>query len=720
MSNRRERRESEITSAIRTLLDDSDNQTALIKARWRDNYDMFVYGTQNEDKEDWQTQFSINKLSSSTRTAQGRLVDTLVNTPDWFSIEPRADGNQQAALLAPTFKKIVDYYLDSASFKKHAGTFFLCALINSGNIHIGWKQRLIQNPEYVLEKTQEAVRKEQRRLATKVANPQNAPEADIQGDELEAKLNEALDNFVAQAQGQTIKKPKLDPYIQVGGLDIKDINDQKVYWDPNVTYMEDSIWRAFKFDVQKYELNHMVKQGLLSKSAVDRITGKNDLYARQVNERLRYKNILPSPKSASSTVTLTYYAGPLIVKDKIIEEKYFALIANDGVILKEGPYPFWEPPGHNTSIITAAIRQIPFRATGAGIGDNAVALQRILDSNYQLVCDSFRFGISGINVVNYQNLVDKTQLEEGIYPGMTLQVRGEPEKSFKHIQLTDNIENQSHPIQQRIEQAIDELTGVNELQVGAANPYSRTSAAETNARLQAGTQNVNIVALDLEQNFLIPALQKCFARILQFGLNEVNSNPELQMLLTDEEQQNLAQIDVLGRLKILNQWYNFDVKGFSSSKDRNEQAQRDNELLQIINSGGALSQLINLPEFMKVYFDNMGIKNPEKLLLIQDSPLAKVTTENQVLMSGHAVIVAQTDDHEFHIKNQLPLANSPYATPELKQHIQQHAQMLQELQAAVQSGGAPGQPGQTPQQGAPQPAAPQQDQQQAQPNGVMQ
>lgn len=677
----RQETEDKITSAIFKLKDNCNKQTPLIKQRWRDNYDMFVSGTQNTDKEDWQTNFSVNRIGSSTRTAQGRLLNTLIQQPDWYGLEPRSKLNKRAELLAPAVQKILNYYLEAGQFKRHAGTFFLNALLNSGSIHVGWKKILVQNPEHILAKTEEARQAEQARLAKNVTNPETEVPDALSGEKMESSLLEALGEFVAEAQGETVSKPKLKPYVQIGALDFIDINPERQYWNPTVTYMEDSQWRAFDYDVDLFELNHQAKLGVFPKSAIKRITAPSVDNSQLTIQKLRYGNITPAPGVKTDVVKITVYEGPLIIDNEIVKERYFCVIANDKVILKDGDYPYWEPPGHKTAFITAAVRQVPFRATGAGLGDNAVGLQKLYDSNWQLVCDTFRQGIAGINVVNFTNLVDKGQLDEGIYPGMTLEVRGEPDKSFKRIDLTSNTENQNHPVQSMLEQAIDSITGVNELQTGGGNQFSRTPATETNARLEAGNNNVNTIALDLEQTFLLPILQKCLARVLQFGITEVVSNPELQSLLTDEEQYEINELNAKSRLEILNQWYKFKINGFSNVQDKQARMRSNNELLQIVNSGGPLSQLVNLPEFMKIYFRDMDIKDTQALL-IQDSPLAQLTQETAVLMSGHMVVPSQNDDHEFHIKNQGPIAQTPYATPELQQHLQYHQQMLMQMQAA--------------------------------------
>lgn len=687
-----EDRDAEVVASVRKMKDNCSQQTNLIRMGWRENYDIFVNGTTNNEKQEWQTQFSVNKFQTSIRTAQGKLVNILVNTPDWYEIEPRSSYNKDAAVLAPAFQKLMDYYINTSRFKRHAGTFFLTSLISIGNVFIGWKPRLIQNPEYVLDKSDKERKAIQKRLAKNVANPQNVDSTS--GPDMEQSILDAIDSFTREAQGLPNKKPAIPPYVQVGGVDIVDINHERAYWDPSCQYMEDSPWRAFEIEVPRYELNRQAKLGFFDKAKVNKVVNRQEIDPHKAMLSTRYKNTVPSVGDRQDMVDLTYYFGPLIEPEsnEILKENYWCIIANDCTVLTDGEYPFWEPPTHKTPVVTAAVRQVPYRPTGAGIGDNARGLQKIYDSNWQLMCDAYRHNLSGFNIIDDHKLIDKGQLDEGVYPGMVVKVRGNPDDAFKHIDLTTGIANQQSPVQQMLEQAIDSLTGINELMVGGSNPYSRTSAAETNTRVDAGNQNVNIIALDLEQNFLVPALEKIFARVLQFGIGEIESNPELSALLNDEEKQAIGQLNAGSRMQVLNQWYNFKVKGFSSSQDKNEAAMRDNELLQIINSGGPLSQLINLPAFMKQYFKNRDIKNPDELLL-SDSPLVQVTAENQVLMAGHSIQPAETDDHNFHLQQHLPLAQSPFGTPQMQQHAQWHQQMLQQMQAAQ------AQPGQPPQQG---------------------
>lgn len=684
MATKKEERERKIVASVMDTIKNCNAQTLPIRNKWRDNFDIFLYGTPTDHKKEWQVKLSINKLGNAARTMQGELVSKLVNQPDWYSLEPRSPDNKEAEFLAPAFKKMLDYYLASSNFKRHCGSHFLMALIAMGTTYIGWTQRMVQNPEYVLKKTEKERERIQKRLASKVENPQFVDDS-LSGQDLEDELEKSLEDFTAEATGTTVKEAPIKPYIQIGCLDIRDINHERTQWDPNIDYMEDSMFRAFDYDTTKVKLRYLAKLGLISRKSVERIQDKKNNDSYTVTGNFKYKGTVPQAGTTQENVKITSYYGPLVIDGEVVEDKYFCLIANDSILLKDGDYPYWEPPGRHTPVISSAVRQVPYRPTGAGIGDQAAQIQKIYDSNWQLICDTFRFGISGVNVIDKSKLVDQGQLDEGVHPGITVGVRGEPDKVFKHYQLTANLENQIKPIQAVLEEAINEATGVNELQMGGNNPYSRTSASETNARVSSGQNNVNIIALDLEQNFLIPALQTSFARVLQFGISEINTNPELQSLLNEDELYELGKLAADSRMQILNQWYNVKISGFSSITDKEKQAQGDNELLQVAGSNPVVGSVLNIPELMKTLLKNRGIKEPEKLLITASTPLETVTKENELLMSGHLVIPNQNDDHEFHMQQHQALAQSPYATPEIQQHLQIHTQMLQQMQMMMQA-----------------------------------
>jgi len=671
-------------ACIDKFIDNCEKSSTVVVKRWQQNYDMFVSGSRFEGKKGWQSQFSINKFANVIRSAHGELINTIVNNPDWMDIVERTPNNTRAALLKRPIKKIVEYYLDRANFRRHASTFILNSLISMGSLYVGWKEMLIQNPEYVAAKTRKLRQEEMRRLAKVVANP--SVESEHNASAITANIEQAIDDTVAMLQGEeSAPKEDIPEYLQYGCIEFRDLNHENIFWETNVAYMEDSAAKAWRELVTESDLKLWAKQGYISKSKIKDLPERKRR-DKEVSSRLRNTNIMRTPNSPrDDLVELTYYFGPLIIDGEIKKDAWFCLVANGSRIIKEGDYPYWEPPGHKTPVVNMAVRQIPYRATGAGIGDNVYDIQRQMDSNWHLVNDTFRFGIAGINVVNVQKLVDKGQLDEGIEPGKIIEARDNPKAVFERISLTDNLENQVHPMQTILQSAIEEGAGINDLMSGGNNLRSRTTAAETNARMQGSLRNVNTIALDLEQNFLIPVLEKVLARVLQFGLEDIQRNPDLIALLDEAELYELTQLSEEDKISIVNHFFKFKINGFSARQTEESDLMRMNELLQIANSGGPLSQLIDLRTLLKHWMKLMKLDKDDALIL-KDAPQAQIEAENAVLMGNHIVYPDPNDNDELHLQLQGPLAQSPYATPALQQHVAMHQQQMQQKQMQQQGG----------------------------------
>lgn len=677
------KRDAKIVDAVLRMMKDCDSQAPSIKAKWRENFDMFVNGSNFQNKKDWQSRFTTMKLSASIRQAQAMLVNTLIQNPRWWILDPRNPEDPRSVRLGKILKKVVAHYMEEAKFTRHAGTFFLNALVSMGSLYIGWRLKTIQNPEYILEMTKEAEKKEKARLARHVANPQATDDL-LDPENIESSLAEALSDFEAEATGDAApSQPKPKKYIEIGALDFQDPLHELVWWDNSVAYMEDATWKAFEYDVPLYVLRHMGKLGFFPKSKVKKI-GPKKLDPEEARRKREYAN-LTSQLADNEVASLLIYQGPLVIDGEIEEDDFFCVIANRAVVLKSGPNPYWEPHGHGSAMINASVRQIPHRATGAGIGDNANIIQKTYDSNLQLVCDQFRFALPGLNIINWTSVVDQSALQEGLEPGKLIEVRDDPSKVFRHENLTANLENQVQPINEILRQSIDEATGLSDLLLGGGNLRSRTTAAETNARLNSGQRTVSIIALDLEQNFLLPALQKIFARVLQFGIPEIPNNPRLRAILTEDEQAELMSLDAGDRMDILNNYYQFKIQGFSGIQASDEKLARVNEILGIINSAptGPVAAQVDVTSVVKLWTRLTGLGDDE-MLLKKDNPLEVINAENTALLAGHDVSVNQDDDDQMHMQYHQAAMGTAQPTQQLMIHLQMHQQQMMQKQMLQQ------------------------------------
>lgn len=684
--------------AVYKFIDLCDQEAIAVRRKWVENYQMFLYGYKGTNKEEWQSSFSFNKLNPSIRVAAGQLTNTIINQKDWYRLEPKSQDNQKAAILKGAFQKLLDRELERSHFKRHATTFFLTSLISHGSVAVLFEPKLKQNPKYVLEKSRKERDRVAKQLASKVVNPD--VEDDFTGEDVVREMFKQLDQITGE---DLASEPKEPPYIQEGGVKLVDINHENIYWDTSVSYMEDSPWKAFSWHEPMWKVKHSADLGFYKKKAVDAIgpTANTTNYI----QKQRYKKAI---KVNTDEVELLAYYGPLVLpnkktgKQEVVKEQWFCVIANRNTIIKEGEYPFWEPPDHATPIVNTSVRQVPYRATGEGIGDNATDLQKMLDSNMQLINDKFRIGIGGINVIKRTALLDPSQLDEGIRPGMFIDVREEPKKCFDHVELTANLENQVSPINEMFRLGIQEQTGINDQMMGAPNARSRTTAAETNARVQGSQSTVNTIALDLEMNFLIPVLQKYFARILQFIVPEIETNPEIQALLTEEEKMELVKLNEDSRYEILNQWYGFEVKGFSAKNEKNEMLMRVNEFFQVASSNPSMANEVNWRGAIQEYC-KLAELDPKMFLLNTESEFAQIQYENALLGKNKLIQPAETDNHELHMQQHMALVNGPYATEAAMQHLQMHQQIFQMIQMQQQQSQAlSANGGQPPQQMLPQ------------------
>lgn len=688
-------KEARIVSAILEQIGRCDASADAIKKQWRSNYSMFVHGSVFKEKAPWMVDFSTMDLPHTIRTVQGELVNILIQNPRWWDLQPRSEHNPQAEVLRRPLKKLMDYYMKDAKFTRHAGTFILNSLISMGSLAIGWKFKTIINPEYTLWVAKEQLKKEQARLSTKVANPATEDE-NLTPDGIEAAIEKALSDLPEiAAGGNPTPDPAPQQYIQVGALDLQNPNHELIWWDEAATYMEESNWKAFETECPRYELNRLAKLGYLSRKKV------RDIPAREVDSgyarrRAEYKG-LTGRKPKEDLVQLLVYEGPLIVDDEVVEEAYRCVIANRKVLLKGAPYAYWEPNGKNTSLINAAIREIPGRVTGAGIGDNAIKLQRTLDSNLHIMCDQMRKAMTGIDVVDRNAVVDSGSLDEGLEPGKPFYVRGKVGEAFQHVSLSSGLELGDPPVNGHIKNAIANATGINPLMMGEPNPKGRTPAAETQARLGAGGRTVNLVALDLEQNFLLPALEKIFARVLQFGVAEIGRNPQLRAVFAEDELMELGALNEQQRMDILQNYYSFKVNGFSGIQGDDDKLKRVIDIMTMVNQNpqGPIAQNIDSVAVVKLFAKLQGLED-EDTLLQKNSPISIITAENVTLLSGHMIVPSPNDDDQMHLQFHQGAAMSGNVTQELLDHIEFHVQQGQQKEAAqaaaqAQQGGQPSQ-----------------------------
>lgn len=670
--------EQEVVNAVTQLIKDAQRATWIARSNALENFQMFVAGSQFSQKQDWQADFSINEFGASIRTAAANVRSNFLRRPNWFLMRGLTDTARQ---YQSSLEKLLRFHLGQANFRRVANTALLCSNISMGIVRVGWKQERIKNPRVTIRETRKEIDEFNKAVAGTVDNPK-ATTFDLleaSPEQLDALVDSSVKDIIdfSTKPKFEVQKEVIPQFAQRGVLELTPINFDNFYYDPYCTYIENSSWVAMEDWVPLWKLKEMEAIGAYKN--VDKIDGSNrppDLYKKALYDQIYKGTATSSVDIQRGLVKVVEYFGPIIIADQITEHYQHVVIANDSILLMRKTNPFWAD-GQDIPFVCASAHEVPFRASGAGIADNAKKLQYALDSNLHLMIDQSRLGIVGLNIINKAKLKDPSSTEEGIEPGKFIEAIDDPDKVFKHYNLTSNVENQVLPMNEILRQGIQKVTGVNNLLQGGNAPRSRTSAAEIQQVSQGSDLSLYTVAEDIEIGLLLPMLKKSFARVIQYM---DLSDPALKAHMSDDELFELQHMGEEQRFNDLMGYYQFEINGFTNDATRFEQIKRLNELLALYNTGGPLSTIIKGGPVVRELIELYEFSDPDKYIN-SNNEFDRLDAENNLLMKNQMVQVLPNDNHQMHIQKHQMLTN---VTQAQMMHLQQHQMYLQQITLANQ------------------------------------
>lgn len=615
---------------------------------WKAIYDQVYNGTPTTELEDWQASFSLPTLNTAVTDAKTDLADALINKPDWYDLDERNPTDLEAKALKAPLKKLVDYYLASSNAKQICTSALGAALIAIGDVAVHWHNKRQLNPNWV-----SWYSRKKNTSPTDLVNQYASMTPEDIANQLEG-VGMDIEGFMS---GQKMDKEPAK-YIEVGSLRFDVPHFTKVYWDPKATSINASRWRAYDFTLYDYEVTEYVKQGTFSKKALE----------------------LLKRRTTDQCYNFTCYYGPQFKIDgdtkTVVNDGYYCVWSGDVVVIS-GDYPYIEVEDQYHPMATAIAKSVPFSNAGQSPAEYATEMARWHDHNWRIICDQLRFGILGFNAVNTQLIQNREILDNGLEPGSIIQVQGDPREAFTHIALTDNRENQYHPVNETLRNYIIQSIGTTGL--GGAGLKSRATSAEVRAVQDSASKAIGSMAQELQESFILPFLQKVFARVIQFGLKDLATNPGAQAVLTEEELQMLLQLSEDVHIKILQTFYRFKLRNYTS---KDEDAQKLDNIASLLNAASSnpyFQQSINYKKLLSLLTDLLGLTE-EALLNTEPSELDVIMSENLLLEQGKPVMPGQTDNHELHLEQQTP---GPNATPAAIQHYQMHQQIMASTQNNV-------------------------------------
>jgi hypothetical protein len=392
-----------------------------------------------------------------------------------------------------------------------------------------------------------------------------------------------------------------------------------------------------------------------SQVIADLMTGEEEL---QKHRKSRETDQNTTDSSNRRRVVLYEFWGNIINKTsgEIEHENCQAIITSDmQVVMSPRDNPNWH---QKAPYVSSPIIRVPNSVWHKAIMDNVTVLGSAVNELFNLMLDNALMATHGIKQIREDWLEDPSEVEEGIYPGMTLSVNSLCPPNAKVLERVDTSTANSaeaHNMFNMVNNELNQAAITNELAMGNL-PERQVKATEIVASSNSNSAMMNSLASTIEQDYLKALLEMSWLTQAQHQ-NDM-SDSSVQVLLGKEraeliETKSHAQIfreTALGK--------KFKVFGLSNMINKVEDFRKLTALAQTI--GG--SELM-LNEFMRTHsmgaflteiMKSLNI-DPDKLKI---SPEEKAEAEQRRALEMQAKAAqGQTGDNE-NLQSQIPQAST--------------------------------------------------------------
>jgi len=584
--------------------------------------------------------------------------------------------------LARIFEKVVRYHLGMMKLPSLAYDFFISGGITGlGIMKLNVIPRIVWTGEVITKEIQRDEEKDKKKLPKDVQ--QNIP---TDPDEIMNLILDDIKAFTGEGEPQRIRlERQLGPKRRLEvGIEGEVVDPRNYAWEPNATRVENSGYRIERITKKFYELEPLFESHALDKSKREDLLKKGhhvsltsqSLISTYESQKIVTRDQLPQQSAHTPDIELLEYYGPLLGKDgRVIEENRHFIVATGKTLLKDRRIGFWDQlPPH----VTARFSRSPFKAAGEGIADNAIDQQLLTNDLWSNFIDMMKLASYPPFVVDMNAIHNKEDIEEGLFPNQRIETFGKSAKEvFSQLQFDTNVGTILFQTLNRLEQQAFSAAGVD---VTSANQASRAriTASEVNANVDRSDESLLALGRELDENFIVPIIQKVMNITLQFGF-ETGSLEDLhtQGIITSSEFQLVSNIPKIERYNEIKRNFKIRVKGFRERIERHQSLANSNELLD---------KLSRMPESAQSKIDwNKAVADmveqhgfePNRWL-IQNNPQDTAREENALLRTGKMVSILPDERHELHLPVHYEvLRQTP--TDAAVQHILLTLQAMQEL-----------------------------------------
>lgn len=679
-------RERAICEMVTTLVRESEENSLPDRQRWLLARDLFQgkqdFGPERENNPSLSKVF-LHEFSKIVRTAAASFQDILFQNPEFYDLKP-PDGEEEDEFFR-IVSKLVDYRISKLGPESFAYKFFLTGgTYGLGIAKLNVTGRRIRDPREVISESDEAQEKEVGGIRKEVEGVDFMKSLDDEA-LMEEGLVSALDRIFGESDGPARPKPKdryeynlslrnIDPLNYFTDFDIEDIN--KVFWEGERRYPK-------LYQLQEFFDNGVLdreKKDELLKTAKGRPSDTSRISSYEL-EQFR-KDLLPKSNPYCPVVEILEYWGPLLASGKedgyeageVIEENCWFVVGNGKVLLKDSKYWSWD---YKSPLFKTVFSPVPGKAIGAGIADNAIDNQLIINQIMSLCVDHLMFTILGVKAVNVDELADPEQIENGFVPGDILRVHGS--RNIRDIVGDVDYNPQlAFPVMQIIEKLSITSEGSAGVDVTSANPTSRAriSASEVELNSNRAQKTQFALAGEIDDTFLKELVRRVLDFVLQFDFEQPMLESLVQTgVLTESEAELVRSIPKAERLVEARRNYRVSVMGFRERLERNDFLSRLVEFVQQVNQIPESRDKVAWGELIEVFAK--AFRLPVDRIVYHATPADKAREENHILANNQMVQVNPQDNHAAELQQHYQLAMSNPSEMVLS-HIMMHMQIGQQ------------------------------------------
>jgi hypothetical protein len=351
------------------------------------------------------------------------------------------------------------------------------------------------------------------------------------------------------------------------------------------------LYEIFETEIDYYELLELAKKGVYDLEAVKSIPDIGGTTQRTYDQKRSESHKGQSHFTENEfrkTVLVREIWGTLLDKDgTVLHENVYMADANKTTIIKKPtPNPYWH---QESPFVVVPLIKVPFSLFHKAVFDDGVPLNKAINELFNLMLDGGISSVWGVRQLRTQFLEDARQVQNGIPPATTLNVRPDLPPGVPVLEqvATGSIPADALRMFQIVEQEFNSAVLTNDLKLGNL-PAKQVKATEIVEASQSQTVTLNAILRDFETEGIAPILRKALLLILQ-NADDLDSR-EVIKAIGLQNASVLSQMSPAERFARFAMRASFNVFGASGTLSKIKDFQKLVSILQLIFANEILAK----------------------------------------------------------------------------------------------------------------------------------